>query len=391
MTRSDLPRDWTWEGVLGRLEEHVDVEASAREHGAIVRRRVVRTAAQLLRLVLAYCLSGFSLRTTAAWAEASGQASFSDVALLQRLRRCGPWLAALVSQLSGALHPEADCGAGGAEGTRPVLAVDATAVCSPGGRDKRYRLLHTVYDVGAQRFRTTEVTDRHQAERLDVGMVEAGEIRLGDRVYGRYRDLAAVSGADADYVVRLSATALKLTHPDGTGLRRAQVCKAAARDGLEDLPVLVQDGKGGEPLAARLLVLPLPPERAAAARRRMRKKARHWGYTASEDALATAGCLMLITSLDAGDWPAERVLSLYRRRWQVELAFKRLKSLLDLERLRAFDSTLVNAWIHAVLLVALLIDLERPSVHPGAPDSPRWGPGSAPSPSGASLPCSRAA
>jgi IS4 transposase len=56
----------------------------------------------------------------------------------------------------------------------------------------------------------------------------------------------------------------------------------------------------------------------------------------------TAGCVMLITSLPAADWPAERVLDLYRQRWQLKIAFKRLKSLLDLERLRAFDSELVN-------------------------------------------------
>jgi hypothetical protein len=70
---------------------------------------------------------------------------------------------------------------------------------------------------------------------------------------------------------------------------------------------------------------------------------------------------MFVTSLDARAWPAERILALSRRRWQAELAFKRLKSLLDLGALRAFDSELVSAWIHAVLLIALLIDLERPS------------------------------
>jgi hypothetical protein len=188
--------------------------------------RVIRTAAQLLRLVLAYALSGLSLRSTAAWAEASGEASFSDVALLKRLRCCGPWLAALAGQLSSAVNPEAACSGS----CRRVVAVDATAICSPGGKDKKYRLLHTVYDVGAQRFRTTEVSDRRQAERLDVGTVEAGEIRLGDRAYGRYRDLAAVTSAGADYVVRLSAIALKLTHRDGTAFKRAQVCRTAERD-----------------------------------------------------------------------------------------------------------------------------------------------------------------
>jgi Transposase DDE domain len=366
MTATDLPQGWTWEGVLGRLERHADLEASAREQGALVRKRVIRTAAQLLRLVLAYVLSGLSLRSTAAWAETAGQASLSDVALLKRLRRCGPWLAELVGTLSAAVNPEASCG----DGDRRIVAVDATAICSPGGKHKAYRLLHTVYDVGAQRFCSTQVTDRSVAERLDVGAIEKGEIRLGDKIYGRYRDLAAVATAGADYVVRLSANALKLTTANGSPLKRAVLCTCAEREGIQDVAVQICDNKGRAPLQARLIVLPLPPAQAEASRRLMRKNARKAGYMPSTEALVTAGCIMLITSLAAAEWPARRVLDLYRRRWQVELAFKRLKSLLDLERLRVFDATLVSAWIHAVLLVALLIELERPSASTEAPDSP---------------------
>jgi len=375
MAATDLPRGWTWEGVLARLGEHVDLEKSARKHGAIVRKRVVKSAEQLLRLVLAYVLSGFSLRSTAAWAAAAGEASFSDVALLKRLRRCGPWLADLAGTLGVLAGPEASCGhhPGGR-----VVAVDATAICSPGGsKNKRYRLLHTVYDVGAQRFRTTLMTDRSVAERLDIGPIEPGEIRLGDRAYGRYRDLAAVTAAGADYVVRLSATALKLESEDGKPFDRAALCRQAEIEGLQERTALVHDGAGGKLLKVRLIVLPLPPEKAAAARRQMRRNAREWGYTPSADALVTAGCVMLVTSLAAEGWPSERVLDLYRLRWQAELAFKRLKSLLNLEALRASDVELVSAWIHAVLLLARLIDLERPSAHTEAPDSPRSAPNAA--------------
>jgi len=286
-------------------------------------------------------------------------------------------------------NPEAACDTYG----RRVVAVDATAISSPGGgKKKRYRLLHTVYDVGAQRFRVALVTEKSVAERLDIGPIEPGEIRLGDRVYGRYYDLAAVIAAGADYVVRLSASGnVKLTTDDGKPLRRAMLCQQAERDGVREAIVLVHDSDGGEPLKARVIVLPLALEKAAQARREMRNKARKWGYTPSDEALITAGFLMLITSLGSEDWPPDRVLALYRQRWQVEIAFKRLKSLLDLDTLRAFDSALVSAWIHAILLVALLIELERPSVHTEEPDSPRWASADAPSHSGASLPSSFAA
>jgi hypothetical protein len=368
MTAIRLPQAWTWEDVLRRLEAQLDLESSSRTTGAIRRKRVVTSGGQLLRLVLAYVLSGLSFRSTAAWAEAGEHAAFSDVALLKRMRRCGPWLRYLVSTLMRLTSPEPS-----ADDERRIVAVDATMICVPGDK-QNYYLLHTAYDVTAQCFQSTELTDRHTAERLDVGKIERDEIRLGDRAYGRWRDLWTVVEAGADYVVRLSATALKLCTVSGEPIRRAVWCKLAETAGVQDVTLAIHASKGAAQMLARLIVLPLSQEKAAAARRLMRKNACKWGYTPSRDALVTAGCLMLITSLPREAWPAERVLTLYRRRWQVELAFKRLKSLIGLEDLRVHDSELVAVWIHAILLVALLIDNERPSLHRERPVSPRWAP-----------------
>jgi IS4 transposase len=82
---------------------------------------------------------------------------------------------------------------------------------------------------------------------------------------------------------------------------------------------------------------------------------------------------MLITSLPADRWPAERVLAAYRLRWQVELAFKRLKSILGLEDLKAKDPDLARCWMHTALLAALLIDLDRPALPQEEPASPPTG------------------
>ncbi|NOZ87278.1 MAG: transposase [Deltaproteobacteria bacterium] len=50
------------------------------------------------------------------------------------------------------------------------------------------------------------------------------------------------------------------------------------------------------------------------------------------------------------------VLDLYRFRWQVELAFKRLKSLLHIDELPAKDHSLTRTFIYAKLLAALLLE-----------------------------------
>ena len=73
---------------------------------AFLRARAIASAVDLLRLILAYCLSDRGLRSTAAWATAVGLANLSNVALLQRLRRCGDWLALLVGEALAAAAPE---------------------------------------------------------------------------------------------------------------------------------------------------------------------------------------------------------------------------------------------------------------------------------------------
>lgn len=53
---------------------------------------------------------------------------------------------------------------------------------------------------------------------------------------------------------------------------------------------------------------------------------------------------------------ASAIMELYRQRWQVELAFKRLKSLLQLGHLKKFDEQGAKAWLQGKLLVACLIE-----------------------------------
>ncbi|EHX90164.1 cvaB, IS186 transposase domain protein [Escherichia coli DEC14B] len=66
--------------------------------------------------------------------------------------------------------------------------------------------------------------------------------------------------------------------------------------------------------------------------------------------------MLLLTSLSEDEYSAEQVADCYRLRWQIELAFKRVNSLLHLDTLRAKDPELAKAWIFANLLAAFLID-----------------------------------
>ena len=62
----------------------------------------------------------------------------------------------------------------------------------------------------------------------------------------------------------------------------------------------------------------------------------------------------LLTDLSEEDLPTSQVRELYAKRWQVELYFKRLKSLMDLDELPTRDGPTARPWIWAKLLLASL-------------------------------------
>ena len=56
------------------------------------------------------------------------------------------------------------------------------------------------------------------------------------------------------------------------------------------------------------------------------------------------------------DWTDEVVLEWYRTRWQVELVFKRFKSLVQLGCLPKYSDESAKAWLYGKLVAALLVE-----------------------------------
>src|SRR5215475_2364932 len=100
-----LNRDWEY--LVKRHGGAAFLERSARETGAFfLQARVIKSAVDLLRLLLAYCLGDHGFRLTAAWATSMGLMNISAPGLLYRLRQSGDWLRFLIDQLSCAAAPK---------------------------------------------------------------------------------------------------------------------------------------------------------------------------------------------------------------------------------------------------------------------------------------------
>jgi hypothetical protein len=112
----------------------------------------------------------------------------------------------------------------------------------------------------------------------------------------------------------------------------------------------------GPVVSGRVVATRLPAPLAAQAARRVTQRARQKGKRLDPRTLRAAHFVMVFTTLPARLRGARGVLELYRYRWQIELAVKRLKQLLKLGRLPHKTLAIARTWILAKLVVALLLE-----------------------------------
>jgi hypothetical protein len=118
----------------------------------------------------------------------------------------------------------------------------------------------------------------------------------------------------------------------------------------------------------RLIAAPIPPDKLEEARRRTRLRHQRKQKSLNENTLLAAGFVLLLTNLSAETWSGRLVLALYRMRWQIELYIKRLKSLLEFDHLRAKDPKVVQTYLLAKILIALMVDQMTKQVSLQYPD-----------------------
>jgi hypothetical protein len=341
--------DWT--NVVVRLGGAERLHVTARETKAFLRPREITNAVDLLRLILAYCLGEWGLRSTAAWATSVGLVDISSVALLYRLRQCGDWLALLVGQALADAAPQACRG-------RMIRIIDATTVPKKGPTARKKNELwriHSAFDLPQERFGHFELTDQQAGETLDRIPAVAGEIRLADRAYLQPDRMASLIEAGADVVIRAGWKSARWLDGKGNVFDLvAELRKAAAR-GLIDRPIWIEC-KRGKLLAVRLVAVRKPAQAIAASRRKAHRDAQRGGHQLSKQTLDAADWVILVTSLKSKDFATADVLALYRLRWRIELAFRRLKSLIGLKGPPGTDERSARPHVLAHLLTILLLE-----------------------------------
>jgi hypothetical protein len=326
-----------------------EYEQLARDHEQVETKfgnAKIRTADDLLRVVLLHVGANMPLRQTVTLMAESGGPNLSPMRLHKKMCRAAPYLRELVTRmLDWPLE-----GAPERWGGYIFTAVDATVVSGPGsiGTDAR---IHTKLRVADVSFADVQVTDEKVGETFLRFTWESGELAVADRAYCATRGIRYVMDSGADVLVRYRLGGIPLCTLEGVAIEVLDLAQPLAVGEILDVDVQVPvDGRA--PIEGRLIAMRLPPDAADRARKRLQRDHKK----ISPQMLVACDFVLLFTTAKRHRLDAERCLQGYRLRWQIELQFKRWKSLCNFDCLpnQRDDTTL--AWLYGKILLGLLLD-----------------------------------
>jgi hypothetical protein len=305
----------------------------------------ITSARDLLRLVLLHAGTDLPLRQAVALMAEAGGPSVSHVTLHKKMRLSAPYLKALVGRLAKTT-PKGERWAG-----YEVVIVDATSFCSPGaeGTDARAHLQMRLVDL---EILDAVIDDDSVGESFKRFTWREGQLAVGDRGYANPPGIMSIVEQGADVLVRVNRSSLPMYTMLGEPLDLMEWLRSLCGHFPREQRVSVRSRHDQREVEGRLIGMRLPAAQAEKARARLR---RELGNKATFRDIEAAQYVVLFTTVPASRMPTEMCLKLYRLRWQIELTFKRWKSLCHFDRLPNYRDDTILSWLYAKLLLALLM------------------------------------
>jgi hypothetical protein len=327
-------------------------EDKAKELGALIRKRNVKSASDLLQLLMLHIADDNSLVTTVNKARLMNIAELSDVGLLKKLKVSSEWLRWLAYQM---LNNR------GQKYIPPpefvdyrILAIDGSVITEPGSTGTDLRL-HYCIDLFSLNCNEFIVSDQSLGESYKNFKVEKGDLIIADRAYGRYSGIKYILENGADFLTRYMNRAYSLEDLNGKKIHLLNILKTLKIGKVIDLQLQMSISTSDVKLPVRVIAIRKSDLQAADSVRKAKQNFSKKQMKINNETLEYHKYIILIASIKK-DISADKILELYRLRWQIELAFKHLKSIFGLGHLPKKDPEASRAWLHGKLFVALLAD-----------------------------------
>ena len=339
--------DENWQVLMSLLPSRWREQAA--ETGAIKRLRGFASPESLMRTLLLHVAQGYSLRETVVLAKLADLAAVSDVALLKRLRNSEEWLRCLCVDLLA----ENGLALARAPAAKPFRVVDGTIVKEPGKTGSQWRILYSIQlpVLVCDFFEMTSTRGKGNGESFRRLPVQPGELIVGDAGYWSAAGIEFVQQRGADVLVRVNPQSFVAFSLAGQRLDLLSLAQTLSEPGQTgEWPVVLQ-GQTSR-VTGRVCAIRKSEHAIQQAHRRVARKASKKQTKTKPETLEYVKYVIVFTTEVRS--PVAEILEWYRRRWQIELVFKRLKTLAHLGHLPKHDEGSSRAWLYGKLLVTLL-------------------------------------
>lgn len=329
-----------------------EYEEDCFKQGAITRLRGVSSPADLMMLSLFHLQNGCTLLEISEVARITKLGEMSDVAFMKRFAKCGDWFKTINNKL--ATHGPIDYRKPTWMEGKQVVAVDASDVTEKGRSGRIYRL-HYALDVFKMGSVDHLITDVKVGESLVNFDLKPGYLVIGDRAYSSINGIKHCEQSGAEYILRMRMTSFTVRDDQGAPIDMLETIKDIKGKEYVDLRAFATN-LDGEIVPIRICARRKEPEAIVRTQKRLKKKESKKQCKISQEAKFFNEYIVIATNLH-DEITAEEILDAYRFRWQVEIYFKRLKSILDFGELPKRRTDSVIAWLNGKLMVALLIEI----------------------------------
>lgn len=326
-------------------------EEQATKLGALVRKRKIKSASTLLRVLLIHLADGKSLRTTAAYAFEAELCNINDVTLLHRLRASREWFrwmaVKLFEELKGPNLPN------DLFKKFKVRLVDGSSISEPGSTGTDWRI-HYCFKMNTLQCDSFTITTPKTGESFLRYNVSQDDLMVGDRGYCHRKGIMHVLNNNGHVLIRFHSTNLPLYTRNGNTWPILNHLDSLKDGELGDWDVWLKHPENSHLVKGRICSIRKSREAMDKAIKQLHRKASKNGYKLKPETIEHAKYVTLFTTVNRHHFKGHHILRMYRGRWQVELVFKRLKGILEIGHLPKHDKDSCISWLYGKMIVALL-------------------------------------
>ena len=325
----------------------------ASETNALKGLRKDKDTEDFLRTLLIHLAGGHSMRETVARAKLADLADISDVALMGRLQKSKDWLRTMCAHLLREQGVDA-----GIDSDFQVRLFDATNVKEPGKTGSLWRIHYSVQlpSLACDYFKVTPTKGKGNGESFFQYPIKEGDYIIADRGYSTVSGVHHVASKKAHVIVRVNTALFLILDSKGQKFPLLdKVTTIKKPNQIKSWSVLIPNRKG-ETINGRICVIRKSEEAIKISHKKLKANASKKGTNLQPETLEYAKYIILFTNYPDEAFSAFEILEWYRVRWQIELVFKRFKSIAGLGHLPKHNDESSKAWLYGKLFVALLTE-----------------------------------